>query len=92
MRPTDDLRNRHEVVLVMLSMLETVAASRNAQLWLEDPTAADHPGDKDETPEYSERMAREDVTPVRRAIPLEDTDSRLFSRSYFWAGYQIFGA
>ena len=92
----------YTTALVMMKLYENIyqhkqskaAALRNAQLWLKHLSAGEALRllkAKEEVLEYSERMAREDISPVRRAISLEDHDSKPFSHPYFWAGYQSFG-
>jgi len=92
----------YTTALVMMKLYENIyqhrmtkaAALRSAQLWLKDLTAGEALKllkAKEAVLEYSERMAREDISPVRRAISLEDRDSKPFSHPYFWAGYQSFG-
>ncbi|MEO0077832.1 MAG: CHAT domain-containing protein [candidate division WOR-3 bacterium] len=92
----------YTTALVMMKLYENIcphrmtkaAALRSAQLWLKELTAGEALKilkAKEEVLEYSERMAREDISPVRRAVSLEDPGSRPFAHPYFWAGYQLFG-
>jgi len=92
----------YTTALVMMKLYENIyqrsmtkaAALRQAQLWLKDLTAGEALKllkAKEEVLEYSERMAREDIAPVRRAVSLHDPNSKPFSHPYFWAGYQLFG-
>jgi len=92
----------YTTALVMMKLYENIyqhkmtkaAALRNAQHWLKDLTAGEALKllkAKEEVLEYSERMAREDISPVRRAVSLHDPASKPFSHPYFWAGYQLFG-
>jgi len=92
----------YTTALVMMKLYENIfqhgqtksSALRNAQLWLMNLTAGEALRllrAKEETLQFSERIAREDVTPLRRAISLEDPDARPFSHPYSWAGYQLFG-
>jgi len=80
----------YTTALVMMKLYENIyrhrqskaAALRNAQLWLKDLAAGEVLKllkAKEEVLEYSERRAREDISPVRRAVSLHDAAAKPFS-------------